>query len=336
MAAMKFTVTYRDNAGMVQTTEIDASSRSDAFKSLKASEIVPLKLVQGSAAHAEHVNKRNAIRLLLVAACSSAAIAVGVAALLFFSGDGKNAGKPGKNRSGRIAEVAPNKRVRTQADNQTSMTDATDASDAPVAGNIGMSDATASDGKDDTPFPSNRIVAARGPSSGRKVTLMDGTETVIRQKPIFKRDFERMLMAASRPGGLTMDLSRMKRIYSDAEIRKMLMEPVQIGDDDDEHVVDVKLRVQQAKEELVEFLNGGGTVEEAIAQMQKQSRAENEERTASFKMLKELMAEGNAEEVRNFVSERNKDHERLGLPLLQVPGRFREGTTKANSQGAGK
>ena len=334
---MKFTVTYRDKAGTIKTTEIEASSRPDAFNMLKSKGIVPLKLVQGAAASAGHVSGRKTRRLLLPAACAGAAIVVGVAAFLYFSAVGKNAGTPAKDRSRRIAEVAPTKKGHAQADNQNPKNNVTAVTGVDVAVKTDLPDALTSESKGDVPFPSNRVVAARGPSSGRKVTLMDGTETVIRQKPIFKRDFERMLMAASRPGGLTMDLSRMTRIYSEIEIRKMLMEPVEINDDDDEHVVGVKLRVQQAKEELVDFLNKGGSVEEAIAQMQKQSRAENEERTASFKMLKELIADGNAEEIRNFVAERNKDHEKLGLPLLQVPGRFREDTTAAvTSQGGNK
>ena len=334
---MRFTVTYRDNAGTVKTAEIEASSRYDAFDLLKAKGIVPLQLVEAAVAHARHAGRRKASRLLLPAACAGAVIAVGVAALLLFSDGRGKAGAPAKNRSRRIAEVSSTKRGRTQADNIASGTSATQTGDESAAEKTDLADAAASKDNGDAPFPSNRVVAARGPSSGRKVTLMDGTETVVRQKPIFRRDFERMLMAASRPGGLTMDLSRMKRIYSETDIRRMLMEPVDIGDDDDEHVVVVKLRVQQAKEEIVEFLNGGGTIDEAIAQMQKQSRAENEERTASFKMLKELIADGNAEEIRNFVAERNKDHEKLGLPLLNVPGRFREdATAPVTSKGGNK
>ena len=335
---MKFTVTYRNNAGTVRTTGIEASSRADAFELLKARGIVPLTLVPGDAGPAGKVGWHKAKRRMLYAACVVAVIAICIAAIcIFLSGKRAPVG-PNRKGHGRIAEVPSTKKTPTAMEAQ--------AGNAKVANNEALGHEIAKpvspaenlengNGKNDT-FPTNRIVAARGPSSGRKVTLMDGTETVVKQKPIFKRDFERMLMAASRPGGLTMDLSRMTRIYSEIEIRKMLMEPVEINDDDDDHVVGVKLRVQQAKEELVEFLNKGGSVEEAIAQMQKQSRAENEERTASFKMLKELIADGNAEEIRNFVAERNKDHEKLGLPLLQVPGRFREDTTTVTSQGGKK
>ena len=130
---MKFTVTYRDKAGTISATEIEASSRPDAFDMLKSRGIVPLKLVQGAAAPMRHVRGRNARRFLLPAACASAAIVVGVAVFLYFSAGEKNAGTPAKNRSGRIAEVVPTKKGHAQTDNQNPKTNVTEVVGTPIA-----------------------------------------------------------------------------------------------------------------------------------------------------------------------------------------------------------
>ena len=179
--------------------------------------------------------------------------------------------------------------------------------------------------------PTCTIIRARTPSDGRVMTLMDGTVITNRTKVIFKRDFERTLSVALRPGSMSSSLiTRIRNRYNDDQIVAMLKEMTVPADDDDETTARIKRKVQDLKEQMLLQIADGRSVSDVLEDVRSQRAFENRLKVNAMRIRKEALRTHDAETVRKAFEMSNKVLEENGLPTTKVPERYRTTDKEGN------
>lgn len=173
--------------------------------------------------------------------------------------------------------------------------------------------------------PLGTIFRAHTGKDGQIVTLMDGTVvTNYPPKPIFRRDLERTLQVALRPGGMSRALiDVLLARHSEHEIEQMLKEMTIPEPDDPENVKRIKNEVQSLKERILEEIQSGRSVAEVFDEIKRVGMRENYLRVQAMKMRAEAIREGDVGDIRDAVNAGNQLLEQHGLPSMSMPEQAR-------------
>ena len=157
------------------------------------------------------------------------------------------------------------------------------------------------------------------------MTYLDGRVGELGAVRIFTRPFEQSLLAATRPAGSGQLLRRALLMYTDDQIIKMLKEPVSINvNEDSEGVIERKLNVQTMKEQILTFIENGGSVEAAFEFYARQSAEERAFQLAARKELHDIVKTGDEIAIRAYIDEKNNELKKRGLSELRPPSFLRQ------------
>lgn len=314
-----FTYHYRDSSGSLKSATVEAASRTEAFDILKGRGITPLRVVDGVRLSA---TRKPPLRWMVAVACALACVALVVFVIAYRS---RQNPAPSQGSSGPVSKPkalpprrevvskdASSGKVKTKDRAAPTVTAVTEPAEDSRTNTVAVAEESAP--------PTNKVFYA--PSLGkRKVTLMDGTTAELTTRRVFGHDkpLDLQIMAVTKPGGMSSGLRALRLRYTDDQIIAMLKEPVAFSTDDPEDVRQIKARVQTQKNIVLDFLNQGGTVTDAIEQMCKAAGSERIEMRNDQIELNKLAQVGDAEAIQQFLTERNARRRELGLPELSLP-----------------
>lgn len=307
-----FTVKYRQPNGAITEAEFEAADKSALFKLLAEKKISAIniqpgrisKRSSGSRSVAKRTSRGSSVGLVLgILAVVAVAVAAFVAWFMFFrSASESTTEKPIKKISRTVRTPPVKERPQPSTSNVVEQA-------LPVP----------------TPPPVGNVITARSSRAGRVMTLMDGTVVTNTPQVIFERDFERGLMVALRPGGMTGGLFRLIRSrYSDEEILAMLKEMTIPDPDDDDVVRQTKENVQALKERALIAISEGASVSQILDELQRQGSMENLIKADAMKLRAEALRTGDPELVRKSVKKINEMLEHNGIRKLDVPAQFED------------
>lgn len=315
-----FTYHYRDTSGSMKSATVEAASRTEAFNILKGRGIKPLRIVDGAQPSA---TRKSPLRWMVVVACVLACVGL-VVFVIVCHGRQNPAHSQGSSEpvSNKPRVVPPRREVISKDDSSgKGKLKALVAPTAPAVTESAEDSRTNMVAAAEEPAPpTNKVFYA--PSLGkRKVTLMDGTTAELTTRRVFGHDkpLDLQIMAVTKPGGMSSGLRALRLRYSDDQIIAMLKEPVAFSTDDPEDVRQIKARVQAQKNIVLDFLNQGGTVADAIEQMCQAAGSERIEMRNDQIELNKLTQAGDAEAIQQFLTKRNARRRELGLPELSLP-----------------
>ena len=311
-----FTYHYRDSSGSLKSATVEAASRTEAFDILKGRGIKPLRIVDGVQLSA---TRKLPFRWMVTVACVLACV---VFVIVY---NGRQNLAPGQGSSEPVSKpkaVPPQREVTSKGDSSGKVKTKSRAAPTVTAVTEPAEDSrTNTVAVEEEPAPpTNKVFYA--PSLGkRKVTLMGGTTAELTTRRVFGHDkpLDLQIMAVTKPGGMSSGLRALRLRYSDDQIIAMLKEPVVFSTDDPEDVRQIKARVQTQKNIVMDFLNQGGTITDAIEQMCKAAGSERIEMRNDQIELNKLAQVGDTEAIQQFLTERNARRRELGLPELSLP-----------------
>lgn len=310
---MTFEVKYRNKSGDVDYINIDAPDRAGVFAVLKERGISAIQVTEGAGkkkarkAASSGAPMSGAFKgiMALVAVC-----VIGAVAYLFVSQDApKPAVKEKKVEKRAIEEVVP------------------EIVERPDVEEVKVEEVVKPE------IPISNVITARTARTGRVMTLMDGTVVTNMPRPIFKRDFERALMVALRPGGMTRGIfTVVQNKYSDEQILQMLKEMTIPDPDDDDDIKACKNNVQALKERMLIAISEGRTVSDVMYEIRTQGAEENMLRVMAMKARAEAVRSGDAEFVNKTMEVVNNALEKKGLRPLDTPAAYRMTESENNEE----
>lgn len=314
-----FVVKYRKSDGTMTEAEFEAADKSALFKILAEKKISAINIQPGRLSKrssgrrsvAKRTSRGSSAGLVLgILAVVAVAVAAFVVWFMFFrSASESRTGKPIKKISRTVRTPPVKERPQPSTSNVVEQA-------LPVP----------------TPPPVGNVITARSSRAGRVMTLMDGTVVTNTPQVIFERDFERGLMVALRPGGMTGGLFRLIRSrYSDEEILAMLKEMTIPDPDDDDVVRQTKENVQALKERALIAISEGASVSQILDELQRQGSMENLIKADAMKLRAEALRTGDPELVRESVKKINEMLEHNGIRKLDVPAQFEDKSHEEDS-----
>lgn len=307
---MNWNVTYRGKDGRQETIQIESDDRQGVFAELARRGISAIRIedAKGKAKPRMAAVATSGSSVLFKGVIASVAVvAIAGAAWLLFSHRESLPEEKVERKTGKISEVSPSlsmqSDVASTADGEESIRSAPEK----------------------LPLPTTNVITARSSRVGRVMTLMDGTVVTNTPQVIFERDFERGLMVALRPGGMTGGIFRLIRSrYSDEEILSMLKEMTVPDPDDDDSVRRTKENVQALKERALIAISEGSSVSQVLDEIQRQGTLENLMKADAMKLRAEAVRTGDPQLIRNSMAEINRVLEENGIRKLDTPMQYAE------------
>lgn len=159
-----------------------------------------------------------------------------------------------------------------------------------------------------------------------KLVLADGTKMskIHPPPPIFSNPSDQVIaLAISTPPGQAMPpLPDLQGI--DRDFMRSLLSPIKINDDDTDEIKDLKKRVMAVKEELVEEIKNGGSVQEVLLAHQKEMNRLSESRLMAIQEMQRIAGEEGVEAAQEFADRVNEHFSEQGIPEIPVIGTHEE------------
>ena len=140
--------------------------------------------------------------------------------------------------------------------------------------------------------------------------------------PIFEKPFEGMISALYERDGMVLPFA-LKR-YPEEEVRKMCKEPTLSYDDDTPEIIQKRENVAMLKQAILEFLDGGGTFEEFVDDMQQHSQNAQRAQVEGLHGVRDLLLAGKDEEAVKYYRLFSQDMADKGYGELKLPRSYRE------------
>ncbi len=140
--------------------------------------------------------------------------------------------------------------------------------------------------------------------------------------PIFEKPFEGMISALYERDGMVLPFA-LKR-YSEDEVRKMCKEPTLSYDDDTPKIIQKRENVAMLKQAILEFLDGGGTFEEFVDDMQQHSQNAQRAQVEGMHGVRDLLQAGKDDEALQYYRLFTQDMADKGYGELKLPPSYRE------------
>lgn len=159
-----------------------------------------------------------------------------------------------------------------------------------------------------------------------KLVLDDGTKMskIHPPPPIFSNPSDQVIaLAISTPLGQAMPpLPDLQGI--DKDFMRSILSPIKITDDDTDEIKDLKKRVIAVKEELVEEIKNGGSVQDVLLAHQKEMNRLSENRLMAIQEMQRIAGEYGVEAAQEFADRVNKRFNEQGIPEIPVIGTHEE------------
>ena len=140
--------------------------------------------------------------------------------------------------------------------------------------------------------------------------------------PIFEKPFEGMISALYERDGMVLPFA-LKR-YSEEEVRKMCKEPTLSYDDDTPEITAKRENVAMLKQAILEFLDGGGTFEEFVDDMQQHSQNAQRAQVEGMHGVRDLLQAGKDDEALQYYRLFTQDMADKGYGELKLPPSYKE------------
>ena len=140
--------------------------------------------------------------------------------------------------------------------------------------------------------------------------------------PIFEKPFEGMISSLYERDGMVLPFA-LKR-YSEKEVRKMCKEPTLSYDDDTPEITAKRENVAMLKQAILEFLDGGGTFEEFVDDMQQHSQNAQRAQIEGVHGVRDLLEAGKDGEALRYYRLMSQDMDDKGYGELKLPSSYRE------------
>ena len=140
--------------------------------------------------------------------------------------------------------------------------------------------------------------------------------------PIFEKPFEGMISALYERDGMVLPFA-LKR-YSEEEVRKMCKEPTLSYDDDTPEIIQKRENVAMLKQAILEFLDGGGTFEEFVDDMQQHSQNAQRAQVEGMHGVRDLLQAGKDDEALQYYRLFTQDMADKGYGELKLPPSYIE------------
>lgn len=140
--------------------------------------------------------------------------------------------------------------------------------------------------------------------------------------PIFEQPFEGMISSLYERDGMVLPFA-LKR-YSEEEVRKMCKEPTLSYDDDTPEIIQKRENVAMLKQAILEFLDGGGTFEEFVDDMQQHSQNALRAQAEGMHGVRDLLQAGKDDEALQYYRLFAQDMTDKGYGELKLPPSYRE------------
>lgn len=140
--------------------------------------------------------------------------------------------------------------------------------------------------------------------------------------PIFEKPFEGMISALYERDGMVLPFA-LKR-YSEEEVRKMCKEPTLSYDDDTPEIIQKRENVAMLKQAILEFLDGGGTFEEFVDDMQQHSQNAQRAQVEGMHGVRDLLQAGKDDEALQYYRLFTQDMADKGYGELKLPPSYKE------------
>ena len=140
--------------------------------------------------------------------------------------------------------------------------------------------------------------------------------------PIFEKPFEGMISALYERDGMVLPFALKQ--YSEKEVRKMCKEPTLSYDDDTPEIIQKRENVAMLKQAILEFLDGGGTFEEFVDDMQQHSQNAQRAQVEGMHGVRDLLQAGKDDEALQYYRLFAQDMADKGYGELKLPPSYRE------------
>lgn len=140
--------------------------------------------------------------------------------------------------------------------------------------------------------------------------------------PIFEKPFEGMISSLYERDGMVLPFA-LKR-YSEEEVRKMCKEPTLSYDDDTPEIIQKRENVAMLKQAILEFLDGGGTFEEFVDDMQQHSQNAQRAQVEGMHGVRDLLQAGKDDEALQYYRLFTQDMADKGYGELKLPPSYME------------
>ena len=172
-----------------------------------------------------------------------------------------------------------------------------------------------------SPAVTGRLIRAQQTQQMR--TLSDGTKVQVVSRTHMTNGIERAFSTLCNPGGMAIPLSVALRRFSKEEILRIINTPMEYDKNDSEDMLARKMQIQQIKDELKGFLNDGGTLESAIAEIDRKCRRDSSYLMMMRHSMNEALATKDGEVIRAYVEKANEKLKERGMRPFEVPPRYR-------------
>ena len=111
--------------------------------------------------------------------------------------------------------------------------------------------------------------------------------------------------------------------YSEKEVRKMCKEPTLSYDDDTPEIIQKRENVAMLKQAILEFLDGGGTFEEFVDDMQQHSQNAQRAQVEGMHGIRDLLEAGKDDEAVQYYKLVSQEMADKGYGKLKLPRSYR-------------
>jgi hypothetical protein len=309
----------RDANGALARGAVKSDTRSGAVARLRQDGLVPVSVGEAGAAWRPPPSGRLLARRRLGAAALAAAALLLAACLLFWRPRGGSSG--GARPPGAVPEARqPSQPPGARAAGGTPAQRGAEASGAPAP----FRAAAAAPRPAARPLsgPADGIPLRAGPDGEAQGGRGDEASAPAKKRqPLFRRETEQMLALYARPGVVVPPTPLSRDIEEDA--LAALSEDIAVTDDDTPEDEREKELVARMKEDMREFIAGGGTARAFFGLMEKRQEEEAGLLQEARRLLSDLARRGDAGEALRAHRDLNEALKAKGIAPLPLPGALR-------------
>jgi len=345
---MTFTVTYRAKDGALSEETVEAADRAACVAVCRARGIAPVSVREGrasarpsdksaaSSSGRARARPSHGVKLWRAAILVTAVLAVGVGVWWFAVRGDRNPTDLSVGTRKCIPPAQVGKPVTPKVTNPVpESADSVPQTNPPPKGARISVQATSD------PYGGlwhgQKIVAytvkTNGWSTYERIVTADGKKhglvgTTV--KPLFDNGSDQLLAMAVRTSQDTemppMPLSPLV----ESDFLESLKKPIVINDDDSEEVKQLKRDVMQAREDMMDLMNKGMTVEQALAEHFKMSNENVAIRNKAVEELRAILDSGDEEGAVKYMEAVNATLEKIGAMKIEIPEERLRGRKRRN------
>ena len=329
---MTFTVTYRAKDGAMREERIEAANRAECMAVCRKRGITPARIAEGVKGRDKRGPRDTARvdarppsqhRLTGKAAILAAVVLVAIGGGVWWWCGGRGATalpaeKPKAEKPAKPKTARPESAPKTEtATNAVAPVKAPETNDTVVATNDPYG------GEWHGQKIVSYTVKTNGWSTYERIVTADGKKHGVvgsTVKPIFDNGSDQLLAMAVRSASQETGMPPMPLSpLVESDFLESLKKPIVINDDDSEEVKQLKRDVAQAREDMMDMVKNGMTVQQALEEHFKMSNENVDIRNKAVDELRALVDSGDMEAAATYIETVNATLEKMGIMKLELP-----------------